>query len=268
LNGFFIEFSELNTIPKESAEAMARLFLRFFTHPSHSFPRRLAAVAAGLGAALRGAAIVAAGATCGIAHGADTDRYIRDWIAVPLVASAAPDSKTVHAGLVSGTAVTLLETNDSSGYSRVRTRDGLVGWLATRYLSNEPSARSQLDQANTELQELRTLKTRLNDLPADLRTASQQLIDLRAENARLQQELADSRRTPSEAAALGAENTRLQAASNDLQQQLRNRDAELQLLRTDTSRSQFRDGGLAVAAGMLLIVIGRRLWPKKRSEWS
>lgn len=253
LNGFFIEFSKLNTIPKESAEAMARVFFPFFTQFSRP---------------LRRAALIALSTWCAASHAADNDRYIRDWISVPLLASPAPESKTMHAGLVSGTPVTVLETNDSSGYTRVRTREGVIGWLSTRYLSEEPSARSQLEQTNAELQELRALKTRLADLPPDLRSASQQLIDTRAENARLQQELADSRRTPSEAAALAGENTRLQASNNDLQQQLQTRDTELQLLRTDTSRRQFRDGGLAVATGMLLIVIGRRLWPKKRSEWS
>jgi SH3 domain protein len=268
LDGFFIEFSELNTIPKESAEAMARLSLRFFTYFSRSLRACTTALSAHMAAALRCGALIALGTWCAGSHAADSDRYIRDWIAVPLLASADPDSKTVHAGLVSGTAVTLLETNDSSGFARVRTKEGAVGWLAIRYLSEEPSARAQLEQANAELLELRALKTRLADLPPDLRTASQQLIDARAESARLQQELADSRRTPSEAAALGAENTRLQASNDELQQQLAARDTELQLLRTDTSRRQFRDGGLAVAAGMLLIVIGRRLWPKKRSEWS
>lgn len=256
LKGFFIEFSKLNTIPKESAEAMARLCLHFFTQFTRSLP------------ALRRIALIALGTWCAGSHAADTDRYIRDWISVPLLASAAPESKTVHPGVVSGTPVTVLETNDSSGYTRVRTREGTVGWLATRYLSEEPSARAQLEQSNAELQELRALKTQLADLPPDLRTASQQLIDTRAENARLQQELADSRRTPNEAAAISSENTRLQASNNDLQQQLQARATELQLLRADTSQQQFRDGGLAVAAGMVLIVIGRRLWPKKRSEWS
>lgn len=256
LNCFFIEFSKLNTIPKESAEAMTRLFLHFFTQFTQSLPT------------LRRTALIALSTWCATGHAADNDRYIRDWISVPLVASAAPESKTVHPGLVTGTPVTVLETNDSSGYTRVRTREGVVGWLSTRYLSEEPSARAQLEQANTELEELHALKTRLADLPPDLRTASQQLIDTRAENTRLQHELADSRRTPSEAAELASENTRLQASNNDLQQQLQARATELQLLRADTSQRQFRDGGLAVAAGMLLIVIGRRLWPKKRSEWS
>lgn len=262
LNRFFIEFSELNTIPKETAEAMASLVLHFFTYLPRPLTARLAAL-------LRPGLFIALGIACTGSHAADdSERYIRDWIAVPLLSTAAPESKTVHAGLVSGTQVKVLETSDSKEYTRVRTREGVVGWLATRYLSDEPSARAQLDQAKTELEELRALKSRLNDLPPDLRTASQQLIDLRAENTRIQQELADSRRTPSEAAALGAENTRLQASNDELQQQLQGRDTELQILRADTSQRQFRDGGLAVAVGMVLIVIGRRLWPKKRSEWS
>lgn len=247
---------------------------RFFSHfsplrsPLRSTRSRRAPPGLRRATLLRCGLSVALGAAAAGAVAADTDRYIRDWIAVPLLANSAPDSKTVHAGLTSGTAVTVLETNEATGYSRVRTREGAVGWLATRYLSDEPSARFQLEQANAELQELRALKTQLAALPTDLRTASQQLIDARTENSRLQQELADSRRTPSEAAEISAENNRLRSTNEDLQQQLSNRDIELQTLRGDTSQRQFRDGGLAVVAGMLLIAIVRRLWPKKRSEWS
>lgn len=211
--------------------------------------------------------LIALGCTSGASQ-ADETRYIRDWIAVPLLASGNADSKTIHNGLVSGTAVTLLETNESSGYSRVRIREGSIGWLATRYLTDEPIARVQLDKATAELEELRKLKTQLTDLPADMRAATQQLIDARTENSRLQQELSDSQKTPTEAAQISAENTRLLASNTELQQQVSKLESEMQQVRTSEARRQFRDGALAVIAGMLVVLAVRRLWPKKRSEWS
>lgn len=267
LNGFFIEFSKLTTIPKESAEAMTHPFalLEKFVAPfvaivhARIAPRSRVALLILLGAA---------GAVHAADNAADKVRYVRDWIAVPLLASAAPDARTLHNGLVSGTQLTLLESNDSTGLSHVRTRDGLEGWVGTRYLSAEPIARVQLEQANAELENLRKLKAQLDALPPDIRTATQQLTDLRSDNTRLQQELSDAQKTPSEAAEISADNTRLKAANADLQQQLQARDVELGLLRNSDRFQQFREGALAVIAGALLVAIVRRLWPKKRSEWS
>lgn len=249
---------------------MARLFAHISHRPTPSnaparphrpTPNRRRFVA-------RAAALVALGAAATAAVAQDDVRYVRDWIAVPLLANATPDSKTLHNGLVSGTPLTLLEAAETNGYSHVRTRDGIQGWIGTRYLSAEPIARVQLEKANAELEDLRKLKAQMAELPPDVRTAAQQLIEARTENTRLQQALSDAQKTPSEAAEISAENTRLKAASADLQQQLQARDAELALLRNQDRFQHFREGALAVVGGMLLVLIVRRLWPKKRSEWS
>jgi SH3 domain protein len=195
-------------------------------------------------------------------------RYVRDWMAVPLHATADPNSKTVHNGLVSGTQVTVLEGDAGSEFSRVRTSQGTIGWIATRYLTPEPVARLQLEKANAELEELRKLKSQLAALPPDMRATTQQVLDLRGENARLQAELNDSRKTPSEAAQLSAENTRLKADNAALEQRLAGLNAEIKSLHATSERTQFRDGALAVVVGMLVAVGARRLWPKKKSEWS
>ncbi|HSB95001.1 MAG TPA: TIGR04211 family SH3 domain-containing protein [Spongiibacteraceae bacterium] len=195
-------------------------------------------------------------------------RYVRDWMSVPLHATATPDSRIVHNGLVSGTAVTVLESDAAKEYSRVRTAEGSEGWIATRYLSTEPAARAQLEKANAELDQLRKLKAQLADLPPDVRAAAQQVVDLRSENTRLQTELDSSQKTPTEAAQLSAENTRLKTDNATLQQQLATLDTERQLLRAEGDQTKFREGALAVIAGMLLAVGVRRFWPKKRSEWS
>ena len=53
-------------------------------------------------------------------------------------------SNAIERMLSSGTQLEVLERDDESGYSRVRTRAGTEGWVLTRYLMSEPSAREQL----------------------------------------------------------------------------------------------------------------------------
>jgi SH3 domain protein len=215
------------------------------------------------------AALLASLLAANIASSAeDNTRYIRDWISVPLHASVEPDSKIVHNGVVSGSLVTVLATDPTNSYARIRNASGTEGWIATRYLTTEPTARLQLEKANAELAELRKLQTQLTNLPPDLRSAAQQVIDLRGENSRLQAELDACKNTPTEAAPLLAENARIKAEQNTQQQQLATATSELQALRSSTARAQFRDGALAVIAGTLLVLFVRRVWPKKRSEWS
>ncbi len=201
-------------------------------------------------------------------HGEDATRYVRDWMSIPLHATAMPDSQTVHSGLVSGNAVTLLESDDAHGYSRVRVADGTEGWIATRYLTTEPTARLQLEKANAELTQLHNLKTQLANLPADIRSATQQMTDLRSDNAHLQTELDAIKTAAPNVADTIAENENLKASNTAQQQQLAALTTELQLQRSGNEHAQFRDGALAVIGGVLVALFVRRAWPKKRSEWS
>jgi SH3 domain protein len=243
---FSIRFSRLNLTSKEQTQAMYR------------FP------------ALLISSFLAANLLVHSNYSAaeDNTRYIRDWISVPLHATVDPDSKVVHNGIVTGSIVTVLSTDETNSYARIRSAGGTEGWIATRYLTAEPTARMQLEKANTELTELRKLQTQLTNLPSDIRAATRQVVDLRGENTRLQAEFEACKNTPTEAAPLLAENSRLKAQVADLQQQLTTRSTELQALQTSTARGQFRDGALAVIGGMLAVVLARRVWPKKRSEWS
>ena len=195
---------------------------------------------------------------------ADEVRYVRDWITIPLRETQAPDSAVVHRGLTSGNAVTLLENDDKSGFARVRSADGIEGWIATRYLTNEPGARAQLEKANAEIAELRKAIEQLKDQqPADQKLAAQQLEELRASNSQLSAELETLKNAPSPDAQL--ENLRQRNAALD--EQFQKLGASLQRTQTARDTEMFRNGALAVLAGALLALILPRLWPKKKSEW-
>jgi len=54
--------------------------------------------------------------------------YISDEYRVPLRKSPCPRCSILHRGIKSGSALTLVETNDE-GWSHVKTKGGMDGWM-------------------------------------------------------------------------------------------------------------------------------------------
>ena len=73
---------------------------------------------------------------------AQTTRYVSDELEITMRNGQGLDFG-IRKMLKSGTELAVLE-NDPSGYSKVRTNDGVEGWVLSRYLVNNPSARDQL----------------------------------------------------------------------------------------------------------------------------
>ena len=82
------------------------------------------------------------------------EAYIRDTLYVPLRGGESSEHRIIHRGIKSGTPLERLETNEQTGYTRVRTGKGLEGWLLTQYLVDEPIASTQLGIVKSELQSL------------------------------------------------------------------------------------------------------------------
>lgn len=199
-------------------------------------------------------------------------RYVRDWITVPLRQTQSVESTIVHSGVSTGTALTIVKEDPSSGFTRVRTSDGVEGWIASRHLIAEPIARVQLEKINAELDELRKTNARLeqeqSNVPSDQRLAAQQLTQLRSDNARLQTELQTFQQAPDNATQLAQENIELKKSNSELTAQVESANQSLTELQHGQSFTLFREGALAVFAGAILTVLIPRLKPKKRSEWA
>ena len=80
---------------------------------------------------------------------ADTVRYVSDSLEIQL-RSGKTFKHAILKTLPSGVQVTVTQA-DADGYSRVRTRDGVEGWILTRYLSSVPSARDRLAETEQRL---------------------------------------------------------------------------------------------------------------------
>lgn len=113
--------------------------------------------------------------------------YISDDVTISLrdqPGTDAPTQGTVH----SGDRVTVLQSQGSGSFARVRTADGREGWIPERYLTETPAARDRLDAAQKQLEEA---QAQIQSLKGELDGAHQQLaqvrpaVDLAAQNEQL-----------------------------------------------------------------------------------
>ena len=142
---------------------------------------------------------------------AQTTRYVSDKLEITM-RNGQGVKFNIRKMLESGTRLEVLET-DPAGYSKVRTTDGVEGWVLTRYLTNTPSARDQLEAsqkrvANLEL-EIAKYKEEISSLSNQNSDVDTQNMSLKEKSQRLSKELDDLRRTASNAVALDNENRQL-----------------------------------------------------------
>ncbi len=199
-------------------------------------------------------------------------RYITDQIHVPLRVGAGTKYRIVHRGLPSGTQLQVLEADEENGYSKVKTRSGLEGWLPSHYLSSQAGARNQLEAATEKLEKL---QSSYQELRKDLSSTSQSnnennalIARLKEENTKLSEELDKIKRISANSLKLDSDNRRLLESNQQLS-------SEVDVLKTDNVRLRenkeneyFLNGAFAVIIGVFLTLIIPRVMPKKRSEWA
>ena len=165
-------------------------------------------------------------------------------------------SNAIQLTLRSGTQLEVLERDSDTGYSRVRTSGGTEGWVLTRYLMAEPSAREQLTTLTRRLSEASNAGDSLESQLASVRTeyanATSQIESLQRDKARLEQELADIRRTAANALSLDRQNTELRQGLADAEIQVATLEQENRALGSQSTRYWFMTGGGLVVVGILL----------------
>lgn len=192
-------------------------------------------------------------------------RYVTDDLQV-VVRTGASNGHRIIKMLDTGTPVEVLE--DSAGWSRIRTREGLEGWLESRFIVNTPGARARLEVATNSLtqlkQALQESKQSLAEQSQKLAAAQAQVAELSTANERMKQQLAEAGR----GLALAEENKDLRKQMADLQREaemLRNEAARLQ---DRSQRDWFVTGALVVFGGFVVGIGVTRIRWKRKSSWS
>jgi SH3 domain protein len=196
--------------------------------------------------------------------------YIIDEVRVSLRASPCRDCPILHQGLKSGARLEV--SGSSDGWSRVTTADGVEGWVPSRYLTDQPIAREQLEALRQDLDRLRAengaLRERLGQ--ADGAAAPQPgAIGALSEAAGLGGGFAAGATAAGDGSPLHAQNQELLKNNRILQSEVDVLRARLEQLESSELQRWFFYGGLLVALGALLSAVLPRLKPKRRgySEW-
>jgi SH3 domain protein len=194
------------------------------------------------------------------------DRYVDDTRFVPLRSGAGSDYRVVVEGVATGTPVTVVQDDRETGWSLVRTREGVEGWMPSRHLKREPGARYQVVNA---LRVLGQPDDGSISLATAITQARKELDEAAAEREALQAELAQLRELSGSASELDATNLRLSEEVQMLKQRIGMLEADNQRLRDESWQQWFINGVWATGMGGILTLLLPRLFPsrRRRSEW-
>lgn len=201
---------------------------------------------------------------------AQTTRYVSDELEVTMRNGMGLEFG-IRRMLTSGAQLQVLENNDS-GYSKVRTDDGVEGFVLTRYLSSTPSAGERLAQAeqrvvNLEL-EISEYEDELSQLNSQYADSDGQNSSLKETSQRLSKELDDLRRTASSAVALENENRQLKEKLQQIDHEIQALSIENNTLKDKSAKNWFLIGAAVLFGGMILGLILPSLRMRKKSSWS
>ncbi len=198
-------------------------------------------------------------------------RYIDDTLYAPLRSGEGLGFRIVHKGVRSGTAIELLVTNPESGYSKVRTPEGIEGWLPTRFLVAEPIAKTKLEQLQVQHEQLQAKFTSLseesNSLTSTNTSNAKKINRLEEDNKNLLAELADIKRISTNAISLDKRNSELRRENEELKNELEVLNSENIRLNDNNERDKMLLGGGLVVLGVLIAVIVPMFKRDKRDTW-
>lgn len=205
------------------------------------------------------------------AWAANTTRYVTDELTVTLRTGRGTDFR-IRRHLVSGTEVQVLSTHKKSGYSKVRLADGVEGWVLSRFLVDQPSARDRLPALEQQLAalepEMQRLRTAADDAEQKRQEAERQRQEVEEKNAQLQKRMEEIRVASNNAVQLVDENRSLKNSLNEAHTELRKLRKQYDFLKDENYRNWFLAGAVVVVFSMMLgIMLSRVRW-RKRSSWS
>ena len=170
--------------------------------------------------------------------------------------------------LPSGTRLTLISTNKATGYTKVKTSAGLVGYLPTRFTQDKPINSWYLNKANQKLELLQSendqIKTTLADLQTNNSSTASSNTELTKERDQLSTDLNDLRQTASNAIQLKRQRNELQERVVNVERELQQLKRAKQALEDSTSQDWFLYGGILSFLGIFFgLLIPKISWQRK-----
>jgi SH3 domain protein len=197
-------------------------------------------------------------------------RYVTDIFKITLRSGESTSHKIIRM-LDSGMALDVLSTNPDSGYTKVRA-GSTVGFVLTRQLMRQPSARSQLSSLQKEIEALKAapgeLRSNLANLQKQHRDLTQAHKELQTIKAKQEQELQSIQRTASNAIRISNERNELRKQVADLTREVEDLKQENRDLSNEATREWFLIGAGVIIAGILIgLILPHLRFQRRRSSW-
>jgi SH3 domain protein len=198
-------------------------------------------------------------------------RYASDQVEV-LLRTGPSHQHAIVRMLKSGVALEVLERDKSKGYSKVRTTAGTEGWVLTRHLMAEPSARELLEKLSDHFSKSEDKPdnpgAQANLVKLEYDALAKRALEFEKDNKRMEGDLAKIKQTAANAVRLDSENQEMRQQIVDLNNQLSKLEQENNLLSSQIERDWFYAGALVLFIGLFLgLVIPRIQW-RSRSRYS
>lgn len=196
--------------------------------------------------------------------------YVTDNLELPLRSEESNKGKIISL-LSTGTPLNVLSENSKSGFSLVKLKSGMQGFIATRNTMPEPPNRSQLDTTTRNSESLQAENTALKEELAKVKTSiapgTTLEQSLAAERDRLDRELIELKRTASNQIQLKNERDELQENVVSVKRELEQLKLENNTLKDGASQDWFLYGGFLSLAGVILGFILPKLGWRRRNSW-
>ena len=191
------------------------------------------------------------------------EAYIRDTLYVPLRGGESSEHRIIHRGIKSGTLLERIETNEQTGYTRVRTSKGLEGWLLTQYLVDKPIASTQLDRVKSELQ---SLDKKHQQTLLSLKDTKEEREVLADQNALLTEDLATITTLSANVVVIDEQNKQLSEERDVLLQKITELNELTDALSDDRAQQWFLRGAGIILIGLLFgFWLSRKIYHKRDS---
>jgi SH3 domain protein len=180
-------------------------------------------------------------------------------------------SNAIQLMVDSGTELEILGEDAEAGYTQVRTSGGTEGWVLSRYLMSEPSAREQLQALSSQLTsaaaEGSSMTSQLSAIRGEYDGATRQIRQLEQDNASLQAQIDDISQKAANTLAIDRQNQDLRQQLTDTELRVSILEQENEDLSGKTTRNWFITGALVLFAGVLLGIILPRMKFQRRSRY-
>jgi SH3 domain protein len=191
--------------------------------------------------------------------------YVIDQITITLRSGQGTQHQILRT-LPSGTPMEVLHVNEDSGYSQVRTKDGVEGWVLSQYLIDEPTSKIKLTAAEQKLTRLdaenKDLKAKYDALSKERENWDNEVKNLASEREKLAAEMTKLRETIPETPAATADKPPTIAAEKETEM-LRQ---ENQLLKDRGRKDWFIAGAGVMLIGIVIGLLVSRM-RLRRSGW-